>query len=125
MTQFVKLTMGDLVRQTAAKFPQNDALICPEFNVRETYRQFLEKCIATAKGFMALGVKRGDHVSVWTTNVPEWLYMQYGLGMIGAVLVTVNTNYRSHELEYILKQSDSTTLVFVEQYRDANFLDVS
>ncbi len=121
MSEFVKLTIGDLLRQTAAKYPNNEALVCPEFGVRETYEEFLEKCIATAKGFMALGVKQGDHVSVWTTNLPEWVHMQFGLAMIGAVLVTVNTNYKSHELEYILRQSDSTTLVMMEEYRDTNF----
>lgn len=121
MSQFVKGTIGELVRQTAAKYPKNEALVCPEFGVRETYEEFLGKCVATAKGFMALGVKRGDHVSVWTTNLPEWVYLQFGLGMIGAVLVTVNTNYKSHELEYILQQSDSTTLVLMEEYRDTNF----
>jgi len=74
---------------------------------------------------MAIGVGKGDHVSVWTTNVPEWIYIQFGLGMIGAVLVTVNTNYKSHELEYILNQSDSTTLVLIEEYRDTNFFNIT
>ncbi len=121
MSQFVKLTIGDLLRQTASQYPNNEALVCPEFGVRESYGEFLENCIATAKGFMALGVKQGDHVSVWTTNLPEWVHLQFGLAMIGAVLVTVNTNYKSHELEYILRQSDSTTLVMMEEYRDTNF----
>ncbi len=59
------------------------------------------------------------------TNLPEWIYMQCGLGMIGAVLVTVNTNYKSSELEYILKQSDSTTLVLMDGYRDSSFVDMT
>ncbi|HPB82072.1 MAG TPA: AMP-binding protein, partial [Spirochaetota bacterium] len=70
------------------------------------------------------GIKRGDHVSVWASNVPEWVYLQFGLSMIGAVLVTVNTNYKSHELEYILNQSDSTTLVHIRDYRDASYYDI-
>ncbi|HOT20354.1 MAG TPA: AMP-binding protein, partial [Spirochaetota bacterium] len=60
-------------------------------------------------------------VSVWATNVPEWVYLQFSLGMIGGVLVTVNTSYKSHELEYQLKQSDSTTLFMIEGYRDSNY----
>ena len=72
---------------------------------------------------MAMGVKRGDKISVWTTNVPQWVYLQFSLGMIGGILVTVNTNYQSHELEYILKQSDSTTLFLIDSYRDTSFYD--
>ncbi len=121
MSEFGNMSMGKLLRRSASAFPERDALICPEFGVRETYSEFLDSCTKVAKGFMAIGVKKGDHVSVWTTNVPQWLYLQFGLGMIGAVLVTVNTNYKSHELEYILNQSDSTTLVHVEEYRGTSF----
>src|SRR5208283_1132861 len=70
-----------------------------------------------------MGIKRGDNVSVWTTNIPEWIYLQFSLGMVGGVLVTVNTSYQSHELEYILKQSDSTTLFLMESYRDTSFYE--
>ncbi|MBW2672859.1 MAG: AMP-binding protein [Deltaproteobacteria bacterium] len=121
MSDFRKITMGGLLRDTAAKFSENDALVCPEFGVRESYGEFLISCTKVAKGFLAIGVKKGDHVSVWATNVPQWIHLQFGLGMIGAVLVTVNTNYKSHELEYILNQSDSTTLVHIEGYRDTSF----
>ena len=82
-----------------------------------------DQCRKTARGLLALGIKRGDHVSVWTTNVPEWVYLQFALGMVGGVLVTINTNYQSHELEYILKQSDSTTLFLIDTYRDTSFYD--
>jgi fatty-acyl-CoA synthase len=121
MSAFREITMGNLIRETTSKFPDNDALVYPDTNLRLSYRELLEKTEEIAKGFMALGVQRGDHVSVWTTNIPEWVYMQFGLGMIGAVLVTVNTNYKSNELAYILNQSDSTCLVLMEKYRDTNF----
>ncbi|MCU0848799.1 MAG: AMP-binding protein [Spirochaetes bacterium] len=123
MTQFVKKTIGQVLKETAEKFSKNEALIYPEFGIRQNYGEFLASCRKVARGLMALGVKKGDHVAVWTTNVPEWVYMQFGLGMIGAVLVTVNTNYKSHELEYILKQSDSTTLIFIEAHKDTNYYD--
>jgi fatty-acyl-CoA synthase len=125
MTHYRGITIGNLLRETASRLPENEALLCPEAGINENYGEFLEKCIKVAKGFMAIGVGKGDHVSVWTTNVPEWIYIQFGLGMIGAVLVTVNTNYKSHELEYILNQSDSTTLVLIEEYRDTNFFDIT
>ncbi len=124
MPGFRTITMGRLLRDTAAQFSENTALVCSESGVRETYREFLDSCTRVAKGFLAMGVKKGDHVSVWTTNVPEWLHLQFGLGMIGAVLVTVNTNCKSHELEYILRQSDSTTLIHIEEYRGTNFSQI-
>jgi len=123
MSGFVHKTMGEVISDTGKRFPDHPALICPQFNVRLTYRELYEQCRKTARGLMAMGVKRGDHVSVWTTNVPEWIYLQYALGMVGAVLVTVNTNYQSHELEYILRQSDSTTLFLIDTYRDTSFYE--
>jgi len=116
--------MGELLRETASKFPDNEALVSPEFGVRETYSEFLDSCTKIAKGFMALGVERGDRVSVWSTNVPQWIQLQFALGMIGAVLVTVNTNCEAHELEYILNQSDSTTLIHIEAYRKKNYSEI-
>lgn len=125
MEQFREITMGELLRETASLYPDNEALVYPAASLRQSYSEFLQSCTDVAKGFMAIGVKKGDHVSVWTTNIPEWTYMQFGLGMIGAVLVTVNTNYKSSELEYILRQSDSTTLVLIEAYRDSNFYETA
>jgi fatty-acyl-CoA synthase len=123
MTAFVNKTMGQLISETAARYPENTALISPEFGVRQTYREFYKTCRDIAKGLLAMGVKRGDNVAVWTTNIPEWLYLQYSLGMTGGVLVSVNTNYQTHELEYILKQSDSMSLFLIDSYRDTSFYD--
>ena len=121
MSGFVNKTIGEVIKETANHYPDNPALVCPQFNVRYSYSQLYDQCRRTARGLLALGIKRGDHVSVWTTNVPEWVYLQYALGMVGGVLVTINTNYQSHELEYILKQSDSTTLFLIDTYRDTSF----
>jgi fatty-acyl-CoA synthase len=123
MEEFREITMGELLKETASRYPDREALVYPAASLRLTYSEFELKCRETAKGFMALGVKKGDHVSVWTTNIPQWVYLQISLGMIGAVLVTVNTNYKSSEVEYILRQSDSTTLVLIEEYRDTNYYE--
>jgi fatty-acyl-CoA synthase len=123
MSDFVNKTVGNVIKETAGRYPENPALISPQFQVRHNYREFYEQCRKTARGLLALGIQKGDHVSVWTTNVPEWLYLQYALGMVGGVLVTINTNYQSHELEYILKQSDSTTLFLIDAYRDTGFYE--
>jgi fatty-acyl-CoA synthase len=125
MSEFVHKTIGKVVCETAERFPEHPALIAPQFQIRQTYRELYERCRQTAKGLMALGVQKGDHVSVWTTNIPEWVYLQAALGMIGGVLVTINTNYQSHELQYILKQSDTTTLFLIEAYRDTSFYDTA
>ena len=121
MSDFVNKTVGDVVKETAERFPDHPALISPQFKIRQTYREFYDQCRKTARGLLALGIQKGDHVSVWTTNVPEWIYLQSALGMVGGVLVTINTNYQSHELQYILKQSDSTTLFLIDAYRDTSF----
>ena len=121
MTAFVRQTIGQLVEETALAYPDRPALISPEFGIRQDYRAFYASCREVAKGLLALGIQRGDHVAVWTTNLPEWVYLQFSLGMVGGVLVTVNTNYQSHELEYILRQSDAKALFIMESYRDINF----
>ncbi|MGA3279494.1 MAG: AMP-binding protein [Smithella sp.] len=123
MSDFVNKTIGQLVKDTASRYPENMALVSSEFGIRQTYREFYKTCRDIAKGLMAIGIKRGDHVAVWTTNVPEWVYLQSALGMVGGVLVTINTNYQTHELEYILKQSDSTSLFLIDTYRDTSFYD--
>lgn len=123
MSGFVKRTLGEVIYDAAHRYPENPALICPQFNVRHTYSRLYEQCRMVARGLMALGVKRGEPVAVWTTNVPEWIYLQYALGMVGGILVTINTNYKSHELEYILRQSDATTLFLIDAYRETSFYE--
>jgi fatty-acyl-CoA synthase len=123
MSAFVHKTIGELIKDTSTRYPKNIALISPEFGIRQTFREFYQTCQDVAKGLMAIGIKRGDHVAVWTTNIPEWTYLQCSLGMTGGILVSVNTNYQTHELEYILKQSDSTTLFLIDSYRDTSFYD--
>jgi fatty-acyl-CoA synthase len=124
MSGFVNKTIGQVIQETAWRYPLNLALVHPDFGVRQNYQDFYAECRKIARGLMALGIKRGDKVSVWTTNIPEWVHLQFALGMVGGILVTVNTNYQSHELEYILKQSDSTALFVMESYRDINFYEI-
>ncbi|MFZ2395663.1 MAG: AMP-binding protein, partial [Smithella sp.] len=96
MSAFVHKTIGGLIKDTSTRYPKNIALISPEFGIRQTYREFYQTCQDVAQGLMAIGIKRGDHVAVWTTNIPEWTYLQCFLGMTGGVLVSVNTNYQTH-----------------------------
>ncbi len=113
-------TIGRLVDLVADQFGSSRALVYPSLGIDLDYRRFREECNRVAKGLMALGVARGEHVAIWANNVPEWVLAQFGTGKMGAVLVTVNTNYRGFELEYLLKQSDSTTLIMIGGVREAD-----
>lgn len=119
-----KITIGQLLDEITSRFPDNEALVYRELGIRYTYRQFNEVCKRAARGFLKLGVKKGDHVSIWANNVPEWVLTQFSTSKMGAVLVTVNTNYRTFELEYLLRQSDSTTLLLIEGIKGREYLDM-
>jgi fatty-acyl-CoA synthase len=111
-------TIGQLVDAVADQFGDYKALEYHKLGIHYNYREFREVCNAAAKGFMALGIGKGEHIAIWANNVPEWVYTQFSTGKMGAVLVTVNTNYRSFELEYLMKQSDATTLLLIGGVRD-------
>jgi len=113
-------TIGQLVDQVADQFGSHPAVIYHELGIRHTYKEFQYICNDVAKGLMALGIAKGDKVAVWANNVPQWIYCQFATGKIGAVLVTVNTNYRAFELEYLMKQSDATTLLMIGGVREAD-----
>ncbi|MDW7651808.1 MAG: AMP-binding protein [Bacillota bacterium] len=117
-------TFGQLLDDTAARYPDKDALVNVQRELRYSYAELRDIVNSTAKAFISLGVKKGDNVAIWATNVTEWVFALFGAAKIGAVVVTVNTNYRSHELEYLLKQSDSTTLLLIEEYRGNNYVDI-
>ncbi len=119
-----KITIGGLVDEIASRFPDNDAMIYNEYGIRYSYDEFRRVCNRAAKGFMKLGLNKGDKISIWANNVPEWLISQFSTGKMGAVLVTVNTNYRAFELEYLLKQSDSNTLMLIEGIIGKEYLDI-
>lgn len=123
MTQLIRKTVGELLSEKAMEMTTKEALVYSELGLRYSYSEFNEVCERVAKGLMALGIEKGDNLAVWASNVPEWVSLQFGTGKMGAVLVTVNTNYRSAELEYLLKQSESTTLILMEGYRGNSYID--
>ncbi|MDK2801418.1 MAG: fatty-acyl-CoA synthase [Clostridiales bacterium] len=124
MSEFIHSTIGDFLDEIAAQYGDNDALVYVDRGLRYSYKEFNEVCRQAAKGLMKLGVKKGDHVAIWATNYPEWVIAQFATAKIGAVLVTVNTNYKIFELEYLLKQSDSTTLILIDGFKDSNYLEI-
>ena len=118
-----EITFGTLLDQTAAKYPDKDALVNVQRGQRFTYLELKKECDQAAKAFIKMGVKKGDHIAIWGTNVNEWVLTFFAAAKIGAVVVTVNTNYRSHELKYLLEQSDTMTLFLIEEYRDNHYID--
>ncbi|MCI3194096.1 AMP-binding protein [Bacillus sp. HU-1818] len=124
MAELIDLTIGKLLEQTAKRHPDREAVVYPDRNLRYTYAQFNRLCRRTAKGLMKLGIKKGDHVAVWASNVPEWLTAQFAAAQIGAVLVTVNTNFQSAELDYLLKHSDANALILMDSYRGTSYADI-
>ena len=126
-TELIELTLGDLLDRRAEELPDKEALVYhyPEFglDLRMNYRQYRDTVNQLAKGLMALGIAKGDHVAVWATNVPEWVFLELAVSKIGGVLVTINTNYRAAEIEYALRQGDIKALFLIEDLRGYSYLD--
>ncbi|HEY5523629.1 MAG TPA: AMP-binding protein [Desulfuromonadaceae bacterium] len=123
MFQQLTYTVGTLLDDMARRYPDNEALVYPERGLRYSYKQFNDTCRQIAKGLLRIGIKKGDNIAIWAYNVPEWVLLQFASAKIGAVLVTVNTSYKSAELEYILGQSDSTSLFMVGSFKDTNYVE--
>ncbi|QDS34435.1 AMP-binding protein [Brevibacillus brevis] len=115
-------TIGNMLDDTTSKYQEKEALVYHERGLRYTFGEFQAICNQAARGFMSLGIQKGDNIAIWATNLPEWVISQFATAKMGGVLVTVNTSYRVHELEYLLRQSESTTLLLMDSYRDANYL---
>ncbi|MGE4290933.1 MAG: AMP-binding protein [Desulfovibrio sp.] len=122
MSNLRERTLGQILDETVEKYPDNDAVIYVDRDFRLTYREFAEKVDILAKGLMGLGVKKGEKVAIWATNVPYWVAFQFATAKIGAVLLTVNTYYRNHELDYLLKQSDTENLILIDGFRDVDYV---
>jgi fatty-acyl-CoA synthase len=124
LAKIIEKTLGDLLDEQAAVLGDHEAVVYPEFGIRWSYREFVRLCNQVAKGMMKLGMEKGHHVSIWANNQPEWILAQFATGKIGAVLITVNTNYRTRELEYLLKQSDTETLILMEGLVDRDYIEM-
>jgi fatty-acyl-CoA synthase len=120
--EFFECTVGELLEEMARKYPDREAVIYSDRDLKYTYRQFNARVDRAAKGMLAMGIGKGDHVGIWATNVPDWLTVFYATARIGAVLVTVNTSYRPSELEYVMQQSDMKALFLIDGYRETDYV---
>ncbi len=110
-----KLTLGEIFDATVEAFPLREAIVHPGSGVRWKWQDLSEKVDAAARGFMALDVTPGEKIALWAPNCPEWVVCMFAAAKIGAVLITVNTNYQETELRYLLRQSGCETLVLVPE----------
>jgi len=114
-------TIGHNLAGTVARFPDRDALIVAHQDVRWTYRQFAAKVEELARGLVAGGFAKGDRVGIWSPNNAEWVLAQYATAQIGVILVNINPAYRTHEVEYALKQSGCRGLIAATGFKTSDY----
>ena len=111
------LTIGDLFDQTAARYPDNEALVCCQQGLRYSYRELKGEVDRCARALMALGIEKGQRVGIWAPNRAEWTITQFATSKIGAILVNINPSYRLNEVQYALRQSGCTWLVIAPEFK--------
>ena len=120
----IDLTFPQVLDRVVDEFPVQYAFRYTTTDYTRTYKEFRDDVDTFARALIALGVKPGDHVAIWATNVPQWFITFWATVKIGAVLVTVNTAYKIYEAEYLLRQSDTHTLVMIDGYKDSNYVEI-
>ncbi len=115
------LTFSEVLDEMVACYPDQLAFKYTTLDYTRTYSQFRDDVDKVAAALISLGVQPGHHVSIWATNVPQWFLTFWATVKIGAVLVTVNTAYKIHEAEYLLRQSDTHTLVMIDSCKDSDY----
>ena len=104
--------------------PDKEYLVYSDRDLRFTWKEFNERVDRMAKGMLSIGIKHGTHVGIWATNVPDWLTFLYAAAKIGAVAVTVNTNYKQSELEFLVENADIHTLCITDGVFDGSYVDM-
>ncbi len=117
-------TIGEMFKEIAHKYPDNDAVISIHQNRRYTYRQLEQEVDRTAKGFIALGLKKGDRLAIWATNIAEWIITQFATAKVGIILVNINPAYRTHELEYALRQSETQAILLMDRFKTSDYVNM-
>lgn len=120
----IRHTVGALLKEVAKNYPDKQAIKYTTLPYERTWKEFDIETDKVAKGLLALGLKKGDHLAIWATNVPEWMLTLFATAKIGVILVTVNTNYKIFEMEYLLKQSDSKALILIDGFKDSSYVSI-
>lgn len=119
-----EMTIGQYFRACVERDPDHEFVVYPDRNLRWTYKEFDERTDALARGLLYIGMRPGDHLGVWARNIPDWLTFMYATAKIGVVMVTMNPVFKSHELDYVLKQSDMKALCVIDAFRDIDYLEI-
>lgn len=119
-----ELTIGQYFKNQVAIDPSHDFIVYPDRGLRWTYQDFDERTDNLARGLLAIGMKPGDHLGVWARNIPDWLTFMFATAKIGVVMITMNPQYKSHELAYVLKQSDMKALCIIDAFRDVDYIEI-
>ena len=114
-------TIPDNLDATVARFGDREALVDVQQGIRWTYREFSDRVTELARGLLAGGVAKGDRVGIWAPNCAEWTLTQFATARIGAILVNINPSYRTHELEYVLKQAGISLLVSAARFKTSDY----
>ena len=122
--EFINSTVGDMLSEMARKYPDDNMITFTDRDYSRTWKEFNDECERVARGFMALGLKKGDKISIWATNIPQWMLTFFSSAKMGGVLVTVNTSYKVFELEYQLKQSDTSAIVMIDGFKGTSYVDI-
>ncbi|MBE6352754.1 MAG: AMP-binding protein [Treponema bryantii] len=118
------ISLTKLLREKTAENPNQEFMVYSDRDLRFSYAQFDKRVDDMAAGLYAIGVRKGDNVGIWATNVPDWLTYMFACARLGAVAVTVNTSYKLHELEYLVRQADLTTLCLTDGVKDSNYVQM-
>jgi fatty-acyl-CoA synthase len=113
--------IGEVLDATAARHPDQEALVVRHERGRWTYRELRDQIELVARGLLSLGIQKGDRVGIWSTNSSHWVMTQFATAKIGAVLVSINPLNRTLDLEYVLRQSECQTLILIQGFRDAEY----
>ncbi len=116
-------TLSQVLRETTETFPTRNAILDPS-GTTLTYEQLDKKVSELARGMLELGVAKGDKVGLWMPNIPEWVVAYYAIARIGAVVVPMNTRYKTHEVEYILNNSEATTLFAAGSFAGIDYISM-
>ncbi len=120
---FVNDTLGSYIDKICDNYGNSEAFVFPSMNIRYSYKQFQELSNKLAKGLIALGIKKGDHIAILELNSPIWIALQIAAAKVGCIMVCFNTGYTASELEYVLNHSESTLLLLSSGYKRNNFID--
>jgi fatty-acyl-CoA synthase len=118
----IGMTIGDMFDDIAERYPEREAVVSQHQGVRYTWGELQKQVNRAAKGLLSLGYKKGDRVAIWATNVSEWVITQWATAKAGIILININPAYRTHELEFVLQQSEAQALLLIDSFKTSDYI---